>query len=84
LAESFVDSFKTELIADRVWRSRSQVELAVEYIAGSTPAACTPQSTTKPPMRSKATGANVVSLEPRHQSKKNKRWSLVSPTSRVN
>jgi putative transposase len=33
LAESFVDSFKTELIADRVWRSRSQRELAVvEYI----------------------------------------------------
>jgi len=34
MAESFVDSFKTELIADRVWRSRSQLELAVvEYIA---------------------------------------------------
>jgi len=34
LAESFVDSFKTELIADRVWRSRSRLELAVvEYIA---------------------------------------------------
>ena len=33
VAESFVDSFKTELIADRVWRSRSQLELAVvEYI----------------------------------------------------
>jgi transposase InsO family protein len=33
LAESFVDSFKTELIADRVWRSRCQLELAtVEYI----------------------------------------------------
>jgi putative transposase len=33
LAESFVDSFKTELIADRVWRSPSQLELAVvEYI----------------------------------------------------
>ena len=33
LAESFVDSFKTELIADRVWRSRTQLELAVvEYI----------------------------------------------------
>ena len=33
LAEIFVDSFKTELIADRVWRSRSQLELAVvEYI----------------------------------------------------
>jgi putative transposase len=29
LAESFVDSFKTELIADRVWASRSQLELAV-------------------------------------------------------
>lgn len=34
MAESFVDSFKTELIADRVWRSRSQLELAiVEYVA---------------------------------------------------
>jgi len=33
MAESFVDSFKTELITDRVWRSRSQLELAiVEYI----------------------------------------------------
>jgi putative transposase len=29
LAESFVDSFKTELIADRVWRSRTQLELAI-------------------------------------------------------
>ena len=30
---AFVDSFKTELIADRVWRTRSQLELAVvEYI----------------------------------------------------
>lgn len=34
LAESFVDSFKTELIRDRVWRSRTQLELAiVEYVA---------------------------------------------------
>ena len=34
LAESFVDSFKTELIADRVWQTRTQLELAVvEYIA---------------------------------------------------
>jgi putative transposase len=33
LAESFVDSFKTELIRDRVWKTRSQIELAVvEYI----------------------------------------------------
>ena len=29
LAESFVDSFKTELIADRVWRTRSQLELTI-------------------------------------------------------
>ena len=33
MAESFVDSFKTELICDRIWRSRAQLELAVvEYI----------------------------------------------------
>src|SRR4051812_8431478 len=29
LAESFLDSFKTELISDRVWRTRSQLELAI-------------------------------------------------------
>lgn len=34
MAESFVDSFKTELIAERSWRSRAQLELAVvEYVA---------------------------------------------------
>ncbi len=34
LAESFVDSFKTELIRDRVWKTRSQLELAIiEYVA---------------------------------------------------
>jgi putative transposase len=39
-AESFVDSFKTELIADRVWQTRSQLELAVvEYIASFQPRA---------------------------------------------
>ena len=33
MAESFVDSFKTELISDRVWRTRTQLELAiVEYV----------------------------------------------------
>jgi putative transposase len=33
LAESFVDSFKTELLKDRVWRTRSELELAiVEYV----------------------------------------------------
>jgi hypothetical protein len=29
MAESFVDSFKTELIADRVWRTRAQLERAI-------------------------------------------------------
>jgi len=29
MAESFVDTFKTELVADRVWRTRSQLELAI-------------------------------------------------------
>ncbi len=34
VAESFVDSFKTELIADRVWRTKAQLELAiVEYVS---------------------------------------------------
>lgn len=34
LAESFVDSFRTELVADCVWRTRSQLELAVvEFIS---------------------------------------------------
>ena len=34
MAESFVDTFKTELITDRVWRTRAQLELAiVEWVA---------------------------------------------------
>lgn len=34
MAESFVDTFKTELVADRSWRSRSRLELAVvEYVS---------------------------------------------------
>jgi putative transposase len=33
-AESFLDTFKTELISDRTWTSRSQLELAIlEYVA---------------------------------------------------
>ena len=33
LAESFVDTIKTELIRDRVWQTRSQLELSiVEYL----------------------------------------------------
>jgi putative transposase len=34
LAESFVDSFKTELIADRVWRTHDQAELAIAKWVG--------------------------------------------------
>jgi putative transposase len=34
MAASFVDTFKTELISDRVWRTRTQLELAiVEWVA---------------------------------------------------
>ena len=34
LSESFVDSYKTELIADRVWRTKAQLELrTVEYVS---------------------------------------------------
>ena len=33
MAESFVDSYKTELIKDRVWQTRSQLELAtLDYV----------------------------------------------------
>ena len=50
LAESFVDSFKTELIADRVWRTRTQLELAiVEYVGWFNAPACTnPWATDRP------------------------------------
>jgi transposase InsO family protein len=34
MAESFVDTFKTELLVGRVWRSRSQLKLSVvEYVS---------------------------------------------------
>jgi putative transposase len=34
LAESFVDTFKTELITDRVWRTQTQLELAIVAYIG--------------------------------------------------
>jgi len=34
MAESFVDSFKTELIADRIWKTKAQLELAVVAYIG--------------------------------------------------
>jgi putative transposase len=54
MAESFVDTFKTELVAERSWRSRSQLELAVvEYVPGSTTSACTNPSVTSLPLSSR-------------------------------
>ena len=50
LAESFLDSFKTELISDRVWRSRSQLSSpSSSTSAGTTPPACTRASATSHP-----------------------------------
>jgi len=47
MAESFVDTFKTELIADRVWKSKDQLELAiVEWSAGTTTRGFTASSAT--------------------------------------
>jgi putative transposase len=34
MAESFIDSFKTELIADRTWKTRGQLELATASYIG--------------------------------------------------
>ncbi|MDP9346107.1 MAG: IS3 family transposase [Actinomycetota bacterium] len=50
MAESFVDTFKTELIADRVWQTRSHLELAIiEYVAWFNTARCTSPSGDIPP-----------------------------------
>jgi transposase InsO family protein len=70
MAESFVDSFKTELIADRVWRTRSQLELAVvEYIGWFNNARLHSALGYRTPAEVEADrldqGKNVVSLEPR-------------------
>jgi hypothetical protein len=66
MAESFVDTFKTELIADRVWRTRTQLELAiVEWSPGSTPPDCTPHSATfHPPSSRISTLARATSSLP--------------------
>jgi transposase InsO family protein len=47
MAESFLDSFKTELIADRVWRTKAQSSSpSSNTSAGSTTTACTKHSAT--------------------------------------
>jgi len=67
LVESFVDSFKTQLIADRVWQTRSQLEIAVvEYIGwfNHTPDS-TKRSATIPPAEMEAStlpGTRPISL----------------------
>lgn len=38
LAESFVDTFKTQLVTDRVWKTRAQLELAIVECGGRAPA----------------------------------------------
>jgi len=54
LAESFVDSFKTQLIADRIWKSRTQLELAiVEYIGWFNAVGCTKRAETGRPWSSR-------------------------------
>ncbi len=55
LAESFVDSLKTELIADRVWRTNAQLELGVvTHVGWFTTAGCTPRSGTDRPSSTNA------------------------------
>jgi transposase InsO family protein len=34
MAESLVDTFKTELVSDRVWRTRAQLEIAIARWVG--------------------------------------------------
>ena len=54
MAESFLDSFKTELVADRVWRThRSSSSPSWSTSAGSTTRVCTSRSATCHPLSSK-------------------------------
>ena len=79
MAESFVDTFKTELITDRVWRTRTQLELAiVEWVAWynhdrlASPSATSRQpnlkhsaaSTPERPSEHKRDPPNTVSVKP--------------------
>jgi hypothetical protein len=87
MAESFVDTFKTELLADRVWRARAQLELAVvEYIGWSNyrPASLRdrlPHPVEYEAQRSPA-GLKRRWLRPPPQQLKSQRWWAASSTSR--
>jgi len=64
LAESFVDSYKTELIADRVWRSHAQLEIAtVEYIGWFNHARLHSSLGNVPPAEYEANYAAAVELQ---------------------
>jgi putative transposase len=68
MAERFVDTFKTELISDRVWRTRSPLEPAiVEWVAWLTPSACRSPSATFPgrvrgSIRTAASGLHILTI----------------------
>lgn len=65
MAESFVDTFKTELIRDRVWRTNSQMELAVvEWIGWYNPSGCTAPSATSHPPNTNRTSISTPSSTP--------------------
>ena len=76
LSESFLDSYKTELIADRVWRTNAQLELeTVTYVGWFNHAGCTPRSPTDRPSSTSAStrpasssGSNRSRLRPPQQS----------------
>jgi putative transposase len=67
MAESFVDSFKTELIRDRVWQTRTQLELAiVEYVAWFNSTRLHEGLGDRPPAEAEALYAARTVLTPSH------------------
>jgi hypothetical protein len=64
-AESFVDSYKTELIKDRVWQSRSQLELAtLDYVTWFNTQRLHESLSDIPPVEYETLHAAQVELEP--------------------
>jgi transposase InsO family protein len=93
LAESFVDSFKTELIKDRVCRpAHNSSSPSLNTSTGSTTAACTNHSTTGHRQRSKPNGrpsktaprTKRCRLGPPPQPNSTRGWPPVSPAERLN
>ena len=67
LAESFVDSYKTELIADRAWRTHAQLEIAtIEYIGWFNHARLHSSLANIPPARTKPTTRPRSRCNPDH------------------